>query len=141
MKRSWQGVKRCSWAWKLQWRWNQRGCLEDILSFLKSPRTPKNVKNWARYILSKLSIFEEVHKEKYLTKPKFLQIGLTFLDSNMFLSWIGTSKSKATNLSFIFYLFWIFNHLKTNLIKIKDRKSKINCKTNFLSYLRSKQAI
>ena len=56
-------AKKCSWAWKLQWRWKQKGCLEDILSFLKSPRTPRNVKNWAGYKLCKLSIFEEVHKK------------------------------------------------------------------------------
>ena len=105
-------VKKCSWAWKIQWRWNQKWCLEDILSFLKSPRTPKNVENWARYKFCKLSIFEEVLEGKYLAKANIFQMGLTFLDSNMFLSWIGTSKPKATNLSFIFYLFWIFNHLK-----------------------------
>ena len=76
-------AKKCPWAWKLQWRWNQKGCLEDILSILKIPRTPKNVKNWARYKLCKLSIFEEMHKEKYIVQAKNFQMGLKFCDLNL----------------------------------------------------------
>ena len=107
-------VKKCYWEWKFQLRWNQRGCLEDILSFLKSPRTPKNVKNWARYTFHKFSIFEEVHKEKYLSKSKIFQIGLVFLGLNLFLILFGTFKPSATIFVFIFLFNLDFIHLKTN---------------------------
>ena len=72
------------------------------------------MENWAKYTLHKLGIFEEVHKEKYLSKPKILQMGPTFLGLNLFLSLFGTSKPNATNFIFIFLFNLDFIHLKTN---------------------------
>ena len=98
-------AKKSPWAWKLQWRWNQKCYLEDILSFLKSPRTPKNVENWARYKLCKLSVFEEVHEEKYLAKAKNFQMGLRSYDLNLIIKLSMITIQHATPFTLFIYLF------------------------------------
>ena len=110
-------AKKCSWAWKLQWRWNQKGCLEDILCFLKSPRTPKNVENWARYKLCKLSIFWGGAWRKIPSKsqtfsnwPKILWFKL---DHKIIHDYYAACHASH---HFI-YLFFEFNNLNSNLIK------------------------
>ena len=51
------GSKLLTWTWKTQLRWNQKGCLGEILRFLKSPRSSSGDRNWASYGFPKLGKF------------------------------------------------------------------------------------
>ena len=51
-----------------------KGALEDMLSFLKSPRTLPNDKNWASYGLGKMGNFEEMYEENIDQTWKFSKL-------------------------------------------------------------------
>ena len=52
--------------------------VEDILSFLKSPRSPSKDENWASYELHKLGNFEEMHEMQSEQTWNFELVDLTF---------------------------------------------------------------
>ena len=67
-------VKLITWAWNIKMRWDQKGWLEDISKFLKSPRTPPKVQNWRCYALLNLGIFPKLPKVNYPQNFKFCQM-------------------------------------------------------------------
>ena len=66
--------KLITWACNIKMRWDQKGWLEDISRFLKSPRTLPKIQNWRSYALLKLGIFPKLPKVNYPQNFKFCQM-------------------------------------------------------------------
>ena len=108
-----------TWAWNIKMIWDQNGWLEDIYSFLKSPRTPPKVQNWRSYALLKLDFFAKLPKVNYPQNFKFCQMGPFFFTWFEFALFPTFPSSSHVPISHFYYLIWFlfeFLHFKSNII-------------------------
>ena len=59
-------------------RWDQKGWLEEISSFLKSPRTPPKIKNLRKLCIVEVDPFCKIAKSQLSQNYKFCQMGHSF---------------------------------------------------------------
>ena len=94
-------------TWKTQLRWDQKGCLEDISNFLKSPRTPSKSKNWGSYALVKLIFFfAKLLKVNYASNCNLCQMGPIFCTCFELVEWSTSPSHFHLSLSCFYHLFW-----------------------------------
>ena len=103
--------KLITWIWKIKMRWDQKGWLEDISSFLKSPRKPPKVQNWRSYALLKLGIFAKLPKVNYPQNFKFCQMCPFFSTWFKFASLYTRPSFSHVSIYHFYYLIWFFNEL------------------------------
>ena len=111
--------KLLTWEWNIKMRWDQKGWLEDISSFLKSPITPPKVQNWRSYALLKLDFFAKLPKVNYPQNIKFCQMGPFFFTWFEFASLPTCPSFIHVSTSHFYYLIWfLFEliHFKSNKI-------------------------
>ena len=100
-----------TWEWNIKMRWDQKGWLEDISRFLKSPITLPKVQNWRSYALLKLGIFAKLPKVNYPQNFKFCQMG-PFFSTWFELATLHTCLSFSLVSIYQFYYFiWFFIEL------------------------------
>ena len=96
--------KLLTWAWNIKMIWDQKGWLEDISRFLKSPRTPLKVQNWRSYAFLKLGIFQKLSKVNYPQNFKFYQMGPFFFTWFEFALFPMCPSSSHVSISHFYYL-------------------------------------
>ena len=86
-------------AWNIKMKWYQKGWLEYISRFLKSPRTLPKVQNWRSYALLKLGIFPKVN---YPQNSNFWQRG------PIFSTWISLAMLPTCPTFYFHFFNWFF---------------------------------
>ena len=103
--------KLITWAWYINLRWDQKGWLEDISSFLESPITSPKVQNWRSYALLKLDFFAKLPKVIYPQNFKFCQMGPLFSTLFELASLYTCPSFSHVSISHFYYLIWFLFEL------------------------------
>ena len=112
-------VKAYNLSMEFKMRWDQKGWLEDISRFIKSPWTIPKVQNWRSYALLKLDFFAKLPKVNYPQNFKFCQMGPLFFTCFELALFPTFSSLGHVSISCFYYLIWfLFEliHFKSNKI-------------------------